>query len=147
MSAQKQADACNSIRLTVSAGFVAAFLLDVTTRGAEFLGREGDPAEHFAGIFAASGIVAAFLAGNGVIQYRHHQLGIPFQPDNGELPQGYQQLPLSSGKYQRIFIQFPDTVRELDSSGLTAAGIRFFDLGSKHHGIQHFHYGSGKVGK
>ena len=76
----------------------------IAVRRSELIGREGDAAEHLAGIFSAAGIVTAFLAGNGIIQYRHHQLCIPLQPDDGELSECYKQLPVSAGKYQWGFI-------------------------------------------
>ena len=130
----------------MAAGFLSAGLIIgisaifvIAACGRKLLGREGDPGEHFTGVLTASGIVAAFLAGNGIIQYRHHQLGIPFQPNDGELSQGYQQLPLSTGKYQRIVKQFPDTVGDLYCGGFTAAVICFLDFGRQHHGIQDLH--------
>ena len=66
-----------------STGFIAgiASVSVVAAFGRKLHRREGDPAEHFAGILTAAGIVAAFLGGNGVIQHRNDQLGFPLQTD------------------------------------------------------------------
>ena len=139
----KQAKTAGNPRRFLLTGLVVviAAVFVVAAGGGEFLGGEGDTAEHFTGVFPGAGVVAAFLAGDGVIQHRHHQLGIPFQPDNGELAQGHEQLPLASGEYQGVFVQFPDAVGDLDGDGFTAAGIRFLHPGGQHHGIQYLHCG------
>ena len=131
------------IPAALSAGLVirVSGIRAVTGGGGEFLGRKGDSGEHFTGILPAAGIVTAFLAGNGIIQYRYHQLGIPLQSDDGELSQGHQQLPLASGKYQRIFIKLPDAVRYLHGNGIAAAGICFLHFRGQNHGIQDLHCG------
>ena len=57
----------------------------VAAGGGELPGGEWDPGEHLAGIFRKTGIVAALLGRNGVFQNRNHQLGIPFQTNDGKL--------------------------------------------------------------
>ena len=113
----------------------------IAVSGGEFCGREGDAAEHLAGVFcAAASVVAAFLAGNGVVQNGHDQLGFPLQPDDGELPQSYKQLPLPAGNHQRLVKQIPDGIGDLHiHSIITTTGIRFPHFGRKHHGIQNLY--------
>ena len=74
-----------------------SFFLPVAAGGSELAGGEGNAAEHFAGVFGAAALaVAAFLFGDGVFHHGHDQLHIPFQPDDGELPQGDVQAAMVS---------------------------------------------------
>lgn len=120
---------------------IVCVAFSATACGGEFFGREGDAAEHFAGVFGAAAVfVAAFPAGNGVVQYRHDQLGFLFQPHDGELAQSHEQLPLASGDHQRLLKKFPDAVGDLyRGTAATAAGIRLPHLGRQNHGVQNFH--------
>ena len=68
-----------------SAGMVTVIVLCITASGGKFFGGERDAAEHLTGVFRATGIVAALLDRDAVIQHWHHQLGFPLQPDDGEL--------------------------------------------------------------
>ena len=107
----------------------------------ELRGGEGNAAEHLTGIFrAAAGRVAAFLGGDGVIQHRHDQLGIPLQPHDGELSQGDKEPPLVTGKYQFFIKHFPDKCGDLDHAAAAAlAGV--FHTAAEHHGVQYLHCG------
>ena len=106
----------------------------------ELLGREGNPAEHFAGILgAAAAGLAAFLHRDGVVQYRDHQLGIPLQPDDGELPQGDEQPPLAAGEHQLLVKGGSDGLRNLNGHRFAGAVADLLDLGAKHHGIQNLY--------
>ena len=70
----------------------------VAAPGGELLGGEGNTAEHFAGIFgAAAGGIAAFFGGDGIIQHRYDQLGIPLQADDGKLAQRHKQTAVFRG--------------------------------------------------
>ena len=109
-------------------------------------GGEGDPGEHFAGILCQPRIVAAFLGGQGVIQHRNHQLGIPLQTDDGELAQGHIEPPVIPVQHQRLVKEFLDEIRQLDNGGVIAF-MAFPDLGTQDHGVQHFHHGNGSVGE
>ena len=71
-------------RLIASATVFSAGRLVAVSWG-ELLSGEGNAAEHFTGILGTAGVVAAFLAGHGVIQNRHDQLRVTLQTDNGEL--------------------------------------------------------------
>lgn len=112
------------------------------------LGREGNPAEHLAGILgaAAPGSVAAFLGGDGVIQHGDHQLSVPLQSNDGELSQCDKQSPLSAGKHQFLIKGGADSLRDLGSDGIAGAFAHVPDLGTQHHGIEHLYHGGGAVG-
>ena len=60
--------------------------LAVAALGGELGGREGDAAEHLAGIFGAARGIATLLCGDAVIHNGDDELSVPFQPDDGELP-------------------------------------------------------------
>ena len=126
-----------------SAGFVMTvrIIFSVAIPGRKLLGREGDAAEHFAGIFcAAAALVAAFLAGKSVIQHRHDELGLPLQPDDGELPQSHKQLPLAACDHQRLVKEIPDTFGDLNRNGaFTPTGVALPDLGGQNHRVENFH--------
>lgn len=128
----------------VSAGLVAviAGISVIAPRGGKLLCREWDAAEHFAGVFGApAAFLTAFFTGHGVVQYRHDELGFPFQPDDGKLPQCHKQLPLTAGDHQRLIKEFTDAVGYLDTDRiLTTAGIALADLRGQNHGVQDFHY-------
>ena len=112
----------------------------IAAAGSKLGSGEGDAAEHFAGVLRiAAGAVAAFLGGNGVIQHRHNQLGIPLKPDDGKLTQGYEQPTLISGKHQFFVEQLPDIGRNLHHAAAAAvAGVLY--LAAQHHGIQYLHH-------
>ena len=84
------------------------FILAVAAPGRKLLDRERDPAEYLAGIFGAAAGIAAFLGGQAVVQYRHHQLGIPLQPDHRELPQRHQQSTALAGEHQFLVEHLQD---------------------------------------
>ena len=113
--------------------------LAVTASWGKFFSREGDAAEHLAGVFRAAGVVAAFLHGDTVLQYGNHQLCLPFQPDDGELPQGNKQPSPVAGEHQLFVKQSPDGGRNLAGSFCAAAFADFPDAGTENHGIQHFY--------
>ena len=65
---------------------VSVFLSAGNVIGREkLLHRETDAAEESAGIVVGRADALAF--GEAVVIHRDHQLGVPFQPDQGELPQ------------------------------------------------------------
>ena len=76
---------------------MAWWLCVATAHWAELLGREGNPAEHFARIFCASNGIGAFLGGDAVFQHGYHKLGVPFQTDDGKLSQRYHQATMLAG--------------------------------------------------
>ena len=88
----------------LSASLVAVIVGIVTTHWIELLSREGDPAEHLAGVFCTAGIVTAFLHGDAVLQHRNHQLGIPLQPDDGKLAQSNKEPSPVAGEHQ-LFVK------------------------------------------
>ena len=88
----------------------------VAAGGGELLGGEGDAAEQLAGILRAAGIVAAFLGGDGIVQHRDDQLGVPLQADDGELAQSDIQPPAVRGQHQLIVEQRANGPRDLDSA-------------------------------
>ena len=100
---------------------------------------EGDPGEHFAGILsAAAGGIAAFLGGDGVIQNRNHQLGIPLQPNDGELPQGHEQPATVTGHHQFVIKHAANGGRNL-TDRIILAVTDIPDNGVEYHGIQNLH--------
>ena len=114
-------------------------LVLIASRWRELLGGEGDPGEHFAGVFrSGAGGVAAFFGGYGVIQHRHDELGVPLQADDGELPQCHIEPPLGGVHHQVAFEEALDRTGDLDEAAfLRLAGIRH--PGAEDHGIQHLH--------
>ena len=117
----------------------------VTVSGREFFGREGDPAEHLAGILTAAGAVAAFFGGNGVVQNGDNELCVPFQTDDGELPQGYEQPPPLPGEYQLIIKAAGNGVGDLEGVLIAAAFADLPDFGTEDHGIQYLHHCRGAI--
>ena len=108
-------------------------------------GGEGDAAEHFAGVFGAAGVVAAFLGGHGVFHHRHHQLGVPFQTDDGKLAQGHEQTAAITVNHQLLLEELADAVGDL--GGVLAVAVAdLLDPGAEHHGIQYLHHSGGTVG-
>lgn len=63
--------------------------LAVAALGGELGGREGDAAEQLAGVFGAARGVTALLGRDAVVHNGYDELCVPFQPDDGELPQGH----------------------------------------------------------
>ena len=128
-------------RAAVVAASVAVF-------GGELLCREGDSTEHLAGILgaAATGGITAFLGGDGVIQHRNYQLGIPLQPNDGELAQGDEEPPLPARKHQLLIKDRADALGDLGSHGIAGTFAHIPDFGTQHHGIQHLHNGGRPVG-
>ena len=120
---------------------VAVVVVFIAAGGGELPGGEGDPAEHLAGILCRSaGAVAAFLGGQGVVENGDNELSIPFQPDDGELPQSHEEPPMSGGEDQFILKHPADGAGNLDHAALLPiAGIHH--PGTEHHGIQHLHHG------
>ena len=118
---------------------ITAMLALIAPRGGELLGGEGDPGEHFAGVFrGGAGGVAAFLGGHGVIENGDDELGVPLQPDDGELAQGHIEPPLGGIHHQFIVEKALDWPRDLDhATFLGLAGLRH--PGTQHHGVQHLH--------
>ena len=123
----------------LSAGFITAVVLGITASGAELFGGEGNAAEELTGIFGTAGIVAAFLFGDAVVQYGHHQLGIPLQTDDGKLSQRHKQPPLVAGEHQFLIEHPPDGCRNLADDFTAAAVADILDAGTENHGIQNFH--------
>ena len=111
----------------------------VTAGGRELPGGEGDPGEHLAGIFRKSGVVAAFLGGDGVFQNRHHQLGIPLQPNDGKLTQGHIEPPMVTVWYQFLVEHFLDALGDLNHR-LVMAIVTFPNFGTQDHWVQDFHH-------
>ena len=68
-----------------AAAAVRNFWLAVAASGGELGGREGNAAEHLAGVFGAARRIAALLCGDAVIHNGDDELSVPFQPDDGEL--------------------------------------------------------------
>ena len=118
---------------------IAAMLVLIATRGGELLGGEGDPGEHFTGVFrGGAGGVAAFLGGQGVVQDGDDELGVPLQADDGELAQGHIEPPLAGVHHQIPLEKALDGPGDLDHAAfLGLAGIRH--PGAEDHGVQHLH--------
>ena len=109
----------------------------VAATGDKLAFREGNPAEHLAGVLPAAWAVAALLGGNAVIQHRHQQLSIPLQPDDGELAQGHLQNPLRIPGDQLLIKEAADPRRNLGNGTMMAA---LPNLGAENHRIQHLHH-------
>ena len=77
--------------------------LAVAALGGELGGREGDAAEQLAGVLGAARRVAALLGGDAVVHNGYDELCVPFQPDDGELPQGDVQAAMVAGGDQ-VFV-------------------------------------------
>ena len=142
---QKPPEDSPAVFRLITAGGISAVIfagtIIVAAGGGELLSGEGDPGEELAGILrtAAAGGIAAFLGGDGVIQHRHDQLGIPLQTDDGELAQCDEQTALIAGDHQVLVEHLPDVCRDLHD--LVAPAVAdVADLGSKNHGIQHLHH-------
>ena len=74
--------------------------------GCELGGRKRNSGKYLTGILgSASGVVAAFLGGDGVVQHRYDQLRVPLQPDDGELPQSNIQ-PLIIAAQNQIVVKY-----------------------------------------
>jgi len=119
--------------------------LAVTAPGCELGSREGDAAEQLAGILGAAGGVTAFLGGNAVVHNRHDQLGVPFQPDDGELPQGDIEPSAVILEHQVLIEHGLDPVRQLHGAVPAAALAGLPDSGAQDHGVQGLHHGRGPV--
>lgn len=134
-------------RRVLSAALAAVVASFVAVVGRKLFGGEGNPAEHLAGILgaAAPGGVAALLGGNGVVQHRDHQLGVPLQPDNGELSQGDKQPPLPAREHQLLVEDRADALGNLGRDGIAGAFANVPDLGTQHHGVQNLHHGGRPV--
>jgi hypothetical protein len=87
---------------------MVAAVLSVAALRRELSGGEGNAAEHLTGIFSTAGIVAAFLGRQRVVQNRYHQLSVPFQTDDRELPKGHKKTAALSGEYQLLIKQGSD---------------------------------------
>ena len=103
---------CGLIRLCRRTAFAFAIC------GGELSSREGDPGENLTRIFGAAGIVTALLGGNGIIQHRHDDLGVPLQPDDGELPQRHQQSALFAAENQLVVKMALHLLRDLQRAWL-----------------------------
>jgi hypothetical protein len=131
----------------LSAGLIAAFLgIAVAVPGGEFGCGKGDSAEHFTGIFGAAGGFAAILGGDAVLQYRHHQLGIPLQTDDGELAQSHKQSAFVTGEYQLLVKHAADGPGDLGDHFSAGTVTDILDLGIENHGIQYLHHSGGEIG-
>ena len=117
-------------------------LLVVAPLRCELGGREGDPAEHLAGVLRTTGIIATFLGGDAVIHHRNDQLGIPLQTNDGELAQGHKESSAIRAGAQLLIKHPPDAVGNLKLCRILAAAIAGIPHpGAEHHGIQHLFYG------
>lgn len=126
---------------------LTALVLAVAPSGGELGGREGDSAEHFARVFRAAGVVAAFLGGDAVVHHGNDQLGIPLQPDDGKLAQGNEKPSAVRADVQLFVKHSAYAVRHLNGCGFLAAAIAGVTYpGTEDHGIQHFHHGGGAIG-
>ena len=99
-----------------------------------------DSGEHLARILAAAGVITAFLGGNAVIHHGHYQLCIPFQTDNGELPQAHIQPPVLSAEHQFFIEYIQNSSGNLYQTALPALADLPHPRG-QHHGIQHLYRG------
>ena len=112
----------------------------------ELAHREGDVPEQSAGVLAAVA-AGALLVGHTVVVDGHQQLGVPLQPDDGELAQGHidpsavvpaGQLPAEAvahegGDFTQVAVAVP-----------LAAAVH--DAGVQHDGVHGLHHGDGRVG-
>lgn len=141
----------------MEAGFPLGFAVAVLTApvvaaviaaaGGEPGGGEGDFAEHLAGIFGAARGFAAFLGGDCVVQNGNHQLGIPFQTNDGELPQGDEEPAAVTAVHQIVIKHGANGGRDLQSIVLSAMVVANIpNLGAEDHGIQNLHHGGGNIG-
>ena len=119
----------------------AAVVVFIAPCRRKLLGGEGDPGEHLAGILRrGAGGVTAFLGGHGVIENGDDELGVPLQPDDGELAQCHIKPPLAGVHHQLVIKQALDGPRDLDHAAfLGLAGIRH--PGAEDHGVQHLYCG------
>ena len=111
----------------------------VAAGGGKLPGGEGNPGENFAGFFRQTRIVAAFFGGQGVIQHRDDQLGIPLQTDDGKLTQSYIKPPVIPGELKRFVEHLLNEFGDLVDGGFVTF-LAVPDLGTQNHGIQHFHH-------
>ena len=109
--------------------------LAVAALGGELGGREGDAAEQLAGVFRAARGVAAFLGGDAVVHDGHNELCVPFQPDDGELPQGHIEPSAVSLEHQVLIEHGLHPVRHLHGAVPPAALTGFPNPGTEHHGV------------
>ena len=92
----------------------------------KFVHREGDAAEHRAGIVLDAGL--AFFVGQAVIVYRQDELAVPLQPEDGELPQRAGEDPAAVREDQLL----PEVVEDEPGDG---AGLR----ARRGHGVRELH--------
>ena len=148
-SVNNQAPSCEGafpLGCLISAALVV-IRLPVTSAGSELCSRERNPREHLAGIFRATGGIAAFLGGNCIIQHRNDQLRIPLQADNGELSQSDVEAFALPCDHQFIIKHLADWAGQLQSTVVPALALAHIPhFGAEYHGIQGFHHGGGAVG-
>ena len=123
------------------------FVGAIASPGHKLLFGEGDSAENLTRILGrGSGGVAAFFRWDTVIQYRHHQLCISLQSDQGELSQGDKQ-PAAVIVQHQLFVKIrPDAGWDLHSQVLTGTVADLPDLGAENHGVQDLYHGGGTIG-
>ena len=119
---------CGTAAIFPIAGFVAA-------GGYKLPFRERDLGEQFTGVFCAAGVVAALLGGDAVVQHRDYQLGIPLQPNNGELPQCYQQPPLLTAENQFLIKAAANPLGDLLDGLFPGTFAHIHHFGTEHHGV------------
>lgn len=108
--------------------------------GEELVDGELHMAEDLAGVLLAAA-AGAFLLGHTVVVHRHKQLGIPLQPDDGELAQGDID-PLALAAAAQLAVETAtDTgghVGQLAVTGVALAHI--YQLHVEDDGVHHLYY-------
>ena len=137
--------AARSFGSSVGSGIAGAGFLPVTVSWGKTICRERDPGKHLTGVLPCSGTVAAFLAGQAVIQHRHHQLCVTLQANDGELSQAYIQAATFSADHQLLVEHLQDALGNLRYIAVLALAY-LPHPGRKHHRIQHLYYSGRKVG-
>lgn len=122
------------------AATVRVFLI-VAISGCELISGEGNPGEHFTGIFSTAGSVATFFGGNAVIQNRYDQLCISFQSNDGELSQGDEKPSIFSGEYKGLVKHLGNALGNVNNSVFFTFALAYIKhFGAEHHGIKNFHH-------
>ena len=121
--------------------------LAVAALGGELGGREGDAAEQLAGVLGAARRVAALLGGDAVVHDGYDELCVPFQTDDGELPQGHIEPSAVSLQHQVLIEHGFHPVRHLHRTVSPSALTGFPNPRAEHHGVQSLHHSRWAVGQ
>ena len=113
----------------------------------ELIHREGNILEHFAGIIAAAaGAAVAGFVRQAVVVYRHEQLAVPLQADDGKLTQGDKDPAVVISRRQVTAEALAHTGGDLTQVTVAAAAVAaIYQLGAQDDGIHCLHNGNGHI--